>query len=268
MQVIRSSGIAALPMYDRPELCGATDRFWALIRDALRAGGHAAPASLTRGDSDLMPLWLSPELVLAQTCGLPYRAHLKDAVTLVGTPDYALPGCQPGYYRSVILARAPLARDWRGLTLALNDPGSQSGWAALANEWPDNIPGHILLTGSHAASLDAVADGKADLAALDAQSWRLLQRAAPAAGQVTVIAQTTPTPGLPFITRAGQDPAPYRAAITTAITLLTSAERDALGLAGLVAIPASAYLAVPIPPPSPAALPAPPPAPTASATKR
>ncbi len=63
--------IAALPMYDRPELTGATDRYWALIRDGLRARGVDAPDTLWRGEDDLMALWLAPDLVLAQTGGLP-----------------------------------------------------------------------------------------------------------------------------------------------------------------------------------------------------
>ncbi len=240
-----------LPMYDRPEIRGATDRFWGLIRDALRARGIAAPPALLRSADDLMQVWLSPDLVLAQTCGLPYRARLKDAVTLVGTPDYALPGCPLGHYRSVIVARGALPRDWRGLRLAINDAGSQSGWAALVAEWPDNIPARVTVTGSHAASLAAVAAGAADLAALDVQSWRQLQRYAPAAAEVMVIAETEPTPGLPFITRAGQDPTPVFAALQAAIATLAADDRAALDLAGLVMIPASAYLALPLPPAPP-----------------
>lgn len=244
-----SPGLAALPMYDRPEIRDATDRFWALVRDGLRGRGLAAQDRLWRGADPLMQVWLSPDLLLAQSCGLPYRTRLHGAVTLVATPDYALPGCPPGYYRSVIVAHGPLARDWRGLRLAVNEPGSQSGWAALANEWPDAIPARIVLTGSHAASLTAVATGRADLAALDAQTWRLLQRHAPEAAMVSVIAETTPTPGLPYITRAGQDPAPLRAALAEAIAALAADDRAALGLAGLVTIPEAAYLAVPVPPP-------------------
>lgn len=243
--------IAALPMHDRPEIRDATDRFWSLVRDALRAHGIAAPAALRRSEAPLMQVWLSPDLVLGQTCGLPYRTRLHGAVTLLGTPDHALPGCQPGYYRSVIVARAPLARDWRGLRLALNGTTSQSGWAALANDWPDNIPTRIVVTGSHAASVAAVAAGQADLACIDAQTWRLLQRHSPQAAQVIVIGHTTPTPGLPYITRAGQDPAPFRAALSEAIAALSPADRGALDLVGLVAIPAQAYLAVPTPPPPP-----------------
>ena len=94
--------IAALPMYDRPETAAATDRYWGLIRDGLRAREIEAPDDLTRTD-DLWTLWQSPDLVLAQTCGLPFRARLHGQVQLVGTPDFGLPGCAPGYYNSVII---------------------------------------------------------------------------------------------------------------------------------------------------------------------
>jgi hypothetical protein len=63
--------IAALPMYDRPETAGANDRFWESVRDHLGYG----PMTLTRG-RDHWDIWQSPDLVLAQTCGLPFRAKL------------------------------------------------------------------------------------------------------------------------------------------------------------------------------------------------
>ena len=72
--------IAALPMYDRPETQDATDRFWALIRDRLRAGGIPAPDHLTR-DRDPWDIWTDPDLVLAQTCGLPSRVPTQDTIT-------------------------------------------------------------------------------------------------------------------------------------------------------------------------------------------
>ena len=68
--------IAALPMYDRPELQAANDRYWALIRAGLLARGIAAPEGLRRGDAVLMPQWESPDLVLSQTCGFPIPAGI------------------------------------------------------------------------------------------------------------------------------------------------------------------------------------------------
>lgn len=236
--------IAALPMYDRPELRAETDALWAALRDALRARGIAAPEALTR-DRDPWEIWQSPDLLFAQTCGLPFRARLHDTVTLVATPDYALPGCPPGQYNSVILARGIPAHP----RIAVNDALSQSGWAALHGWLTANAiaPGPVTRTGAHAASARAVADGAADLAAIDAQTWRQLlrfDRADPA----LEIARTAPSPALPYITAARNDPAPIRAALAEALAALPAETRAALDLNGIVQIDAAAYRAVPIPP--------------------
>ena len=92
--------IAHLGMYDRPETAAANDRFWSSIRDQLGFG----PDTLTR-EIGFMEAWESPDLLLSQTCGMPYRLRLRPKVTLVGTPDFALPDCPPGYYNSVFIAK-------------------------------------------------------------------------------------------------------------------------------------------------------------------
>jgi hypothetical protein len=238
--------IAALPMYDRPEMAMATDALWAAIRDGLRAQGVAAPERLTR-DRDPWAIWTDPGLVLAQSCGLPFRARLHRDVRLVATPDYGLPGCPPGYYNSVIIARdTALPAHPR---VAINDALSQSGWAAL-HQWAGDrglALGPVTVTGAHAASARAVADGLVDLAAIDAQTWRLLQRH-DGADAALEIARTPPTPGLPLITAATQDPAPIRAALRAALDRLPPQVTAALDLKGIVAIDAASYLALPLPP--------------------
>lgn len=238
--------IASLPMYDRPEIRGATDAFWGYIRDALHQMGLTAPAALTRGP-DPWAIWQDPSLVLAQTCGLPFRARLHDKVALVATPDYGLPGCPPGYYNSVIITRpGPLPHRPR---LAINDPLSQSGWAALV-AWiaaQDIAAGPVTVTGAHAASARAVADGLADLAAIDAQTWRLLLRHA-GADPALEIARTPPTPGLPLITSLAYTPEDIAKAVAQACAALDPATRAALDLQGIVQINKAAYLALPLPP--------------------
>jgi ABC-type phosphate/phosphonate transport system substrate-binding protein len=234
-------------MYDREETRAETDRLWRAIADRLRDRDVAAPAALTRG-ADVWEVWRAPSLVLAQTCGLPYRARLKDAVTLVATPDYALPDCPPGHYRSVVVARPGALPDRP--VLAYNEGLSQSGWAA-ALDWAAGEGlrfGGLLRTGAHAASISAVAEGRADLAAIDAQTWRLARRHGAAPAGLREIARTAPVPGLPLITAAGRDAAPLAEAVQGAITGLSPEDRAALGLAGLARIPAEAYLALPIPP--------------------
>lgn len=243
--------IAALGMYDRAETAAANDRLWSLIRDGLRARGIAAPDALTRGDLAYMAGWTSPDLVLSQTCGLPFRARLHDRVTLIGTPDYGVEGCPPGHYRSVFVARRDReAPAFAGARLAYNDGLSQSGWAApLAHAAALGFRfGEVLETGGHRLSLLAVAEGRADLAALDAVTWRLLERWEPAAAEVRVVGLTAPTPGLPLISRAGADAPALFAAVAAAIAALPPKDRDTLCLKGLVAIPVAAYLDLPLPP--------------------
>lgn len=246
--------IAALPMYDRPEIRAVTDRYWQLIRAALARRSIDAPASLRRGDAELMPQWTDPDLLLSQTCGFPFRAKLHDKVTLIGTPDFGVEGCAPGYYRSVLIARRDDPRGtlaaFDGTAIAYNDALSQSGWAAPQNHAAKlglTFPAGVQ-TGSHAASLAAVATGHADLAALDAVTWSLLSEYDPKAASVHVIALTDPAPGLPYITAQGRDSAPVFDAIAEAIAQLDPRERAALRLNGIVYIPAETYLAVPTPP--------------------
>ena len=247
--------IASLPMYDFPPLQAAHDRLWAAIHAGLNARGIVAPPSLTRGQTDLWPEWQSPDLILSQTCGFPYRARLHGHVALVGTPDYGLPGCGAGEYCSVLVARADDARmdlaAFDGAVLAYNEPLSQSGWAAPITA---AIAAGIRLvagprTGAHLASARAVAEGQADLAAIDAVTWALANRHGLVVPGLREVGRTEPTPGLPYISAKGADAKAVFVAIADAIATLDAETRALLHLRGLVAIPSEAYLAVPIPPP-------------------
>ena len=248
--------IASLGMYDRPELTAAHDRYWALIRDGLRAQGLPAPESLTRGEDAFWATWQAPDLILSQTCGYPYRARLHGHVTLIGTPDFGLPGCPPGHYFSVLVARAddPRARlaDFDGAALAYNEALSQSGWAAPMNHAA--AQGLRLRagpqTGAHVHSARAVGEGAADLAALDAVTWALIQRHDPAlAAPLKVMGRTPPTPGLPYIAAPGAPADRIAGVVRAALRALAPADRDLLMIRDLVDLPAAAYLAVPNPPP-------------------
>lgn len=246
--------IASLPMYDWPEVRTDLDHYWQSLRAAIGSG----PPHLTRGFDDYLAHWLRPDLLLSQTCGMPYRTALHGKVTLIGTPDYGLPDCPAGYYHSVLVVNAQDDRsqlpDLMADIFAYNEPGSQSGWAAPVTyaaaqglRWS-----RLLATGGHRASIHAVATGRAALAAIDAVTWELALRHDPAARRLRVLARTTSTPGLPYISALGEPAAPMRTAIAQAIASLTPATRTALMLRGICAIPAAAYLAIPTPaPPDP-----------------
>ncbi|WP_372574141.1 phosphate/phosphite/phosphonate ABC transporter substrate-binding protein [Ruegeria jejuensis] len=245
--------IASLMMYRRPELDGAIARYWGLIRANLALSGVTAPQELSQ-EAEEFAVWTDPELVLSQTCGMPYRLWLKDKVELVGTPDFGLEGCAPGYYRSVLVVRTDDSRNrveaFLDAIFAFNESFSQSGYAApyahmmSRGFWFE----HRLRTHGHLNSARAVAEGKADIAALDAVSWRLIKVHEPFAQKLRVLDQTEPTPGLPLITAEGQPADTIFDAVRVAISQLDDTDRQLLGLKGIIRIPRGAYLSIPNPP--------------------
>jgi ABC-type phosphate/phosphonate transport system substrate-binding protein len=248
--------IASLGMYDFGGLQAANDRLWALIRDRLRARGRPAPDALTRGEGAYWPAWQAPDLVLSQTCGYPFRARLHDRVAYVGTPDYGVEGCPRGHYRSVFVARADDPRQdltaFDGAAFAYNEALSQSGWAAPQTHMSrlGLTLRPVLQTGGHLASAQAVAQTRAEIAALDGVTFALLQVQDPGlTARLKVVGQTDPTPGLPLIAAQSADTGALFDAVSTAIAALDPRDRQALHLQGLVRIPKSAYMAVPNPPP-------------------
>ena len=243
--------IACLPMYDWPEVRGATDSLWRHIATALRGHGVSAPKTLTRNLSPT-EAWARDDLLLSQTCSLPFRRRFHERLTIVGTPDHVLEHTPAGHYRSVVVvaAGAAGARPEEFPTLALNGPDSQSGWAALAAT--GYRPSAVVPTGTHRDSARAVADGRADIAAIDAVAWRFLSgHEARTAARLRILLRTEPTPGLPLVT-ARADLAPrIRAALSAAYANLPEEVATMLHLRGLVHIPERAYLDLPIPPSPP-----------------
>ena len=231
--------IATLPMYDWPERRAETDARWAKLRDALHAEGFDAPETLTR-DGDLEMLWLSPDLLIGETCSHPLATVLDGRVRYVATPVHRVPGCGNATYRSAILRKgsdadmpaprrtfaprfAPKAVAGRQ---AANSADSMSGWVALARDRkalgmapPDNA--EIIWTGSHRASIRAVAAGETDYAAIDCVTWAIAQEHEPAAKDVYVAGWTASRPALPLITSLrndGETLARIRRAVLSAIS--------------------------------------------------
>jgi hypothetical protein len=279
-----TSYIAALPMYDWPEVRAEVDAEWTRLRDALRARGIDAPEGLTRenmasGGFDLAALWRHPQLLFAQTCWGPMEAGLSAHVQVVGQPDYsAFEGGEGRLYSSAIVMRQEDIRGelcstappsvlpgispsrgeislspppssisraageatmpklpispsegemagrpeggvqalpddkplisldlLRGKRLAYNSRDSMSGFIALGRDLETlgetlAIFSHKIETGGHRASIFAVVEGRADVAAIDCRSWAMAQRFEPAAKALAVVGWTARRKGLPYIT--------------------------------------------------------------------
>ncbi|QPC92473.1 phosphate/phosphite/phosphonate ABC transporter substrate-binding protein [Mesorhizobium sp. INR15] len=258
--------IAALPMYDWPEMRDAVDAQWALMRDAFRKKGIDAPETIVRRNGDLpavpggihdatgnliapdprtLPpdeldfhkLWLHPALLFAQTCWGPMELGLSNHVQVVGQPSYdAYEGGQGELYSSALVMRAgegpevgspadgkalPPIDLMRGKRFTFNSLDSMSGIIALTRDLEASSESLDIFSsrsesGGHRGSIVAVAEGKADVAAIDCESWALAQRFEPAERKVVIVGWTARRKGLPFITSR----------TTTAATV--AALRDAL----------------------------------------
>ncbi|ABD54052.1 phosphate/phosphite/phosphonate ABC transporter substrate-binding protein [Jannaschia sp. CCS1] len=256
--------LATLPMYLRDETRAAHDALWSLTRDALRdAGyrdqdGHPAPNALDHATPHTAT-WTRPDLLLGQVCNLPYRTHVHAVTARVGTCDYGLPDTPPGHYFSYFVIRKDDPRDtpaaFATARLAVNEPDSHSGWGAAWTYARQNgfTFTRAVLTGSHSASARALADGRADIACIDAISWQMIRRYDTSARHLRLIARTDTSPGQTLITARRNDPAPIRAAVTQALTALPAAHKDTLLLRGLADLPDADYHALAPPDPAPIA---------------
>ena len=211
--------LAEISMYDWPEVWGEHDDFWRSVRDGLRNEGIAAPDRLDRSVA-YKESWDRADLVLGQACGLPFIRDLIGKVSYIGALDLGLEGCPLGYYRSQIVVRASSTLnldDLDGRSYAFNSHCSQSGFGSLVRMGLTSGPG--VETGGHRSSVETVADGEADFAAIDAFSWKLAQAHLPKARELKVIGATPPTPAPVYIAALGADVEAYRRVLPNVVPL-------------------------------------------------
>jgi ABC-type phosphate/phosphonate transport system substrate-binding protein len=239
--------IAALPMYDFPALRAATDDFWSALAARLRAAGIAdVPSALTR-DIGHVETWRDPRLLLGQACQYPLASAWHESVRLLAIPAYAAPGCEGSRYRSAVIVKAedPALRleDLRGRRCAINERDSNSGSnllraaiAPLAHH--GRFFSSVELTGGHLASARAVAEGPADVAAIDCVSYAHIRRFSPElTARLRILDWTPSSPGLPYATARASD-ASIVSALRAALAEVQAdpalaAVRDALLLTGI-----------------------------------
>jgi ABC-type phosphate/phosphonate transport system substrate-binding protein len=202
--------VASLGMYDYPIVAEANRRLWSAIGAYLRAAGVDAPIALDPADP--REVWADPRLLFGQACGYPFISALRRRVSLIATPIYSFEGCEGPSHCSFVVASAKSRNrslaSFAGTRAALNARDSNSGMnlfrallAPIARGRP--MFSEVVVTGSHAASLAAVAEGASDIAAIDCVSFGLLRSSRPELFEgVAVIAQTQSAPGLPYVINA------------------------------------------------------------------
>ncbi|MBX7278137.1 PhnD/SsuA/transferrin family substrate-binding protein [Pseudomonas sp. ERGC3:05] len=199
-----SDHYAELQMYVAPEAVQHANQRWlARIFERL---------NLTRRNADhldLPSLWLSPDLLVSQTCGYPLITQLRGKVRVIGRPRYELDHSSHGEHCSLLLTRnanphTQLA-DFYNSRGVINGHDSNSGMNLLRERLaPLQRDGRFFasvgISGAHRESLRWLREDRADLAAIDSVTYDYLARFAPqeVAG-LRIVTHSAPSPTLPYI---------------------------------------------------------------------
>jgi len=158
-------------------------------------------------------LLLEPGLWFGHTCGYPLMMRLRQHVSPFCVPLFDVPGTDGKYYSSRIIVAAGSAiesiADSRGRVAAMNNRDSNSGMNVLrhavaavhdVDQFSDRFFARVVDTGGHLHSLQAVASGVADIAAIDCVSYQLIEDWQPelCAG-LRIIDDSVMTCGLPLV---------------------------------------------------------------------
>ncbi|HEY0286958.1 MAG TPA: PhnD/SsuA/transferrin family substrate-binding protein [Pseudomonas sp.] len=220
-----SQGFAQLPMYVAPLRVREAQEAW-----LARTLEHLAATRMSLDTPDLKQLWLSPDLLLAQTCGYPLMTLLRDRVQVIGRPVYQLPHSRDGNHCSLLVAREGDSRreliDFFGSHGLINSEDSNSGMNLFRHtlaplQRDGRFFSEVSLTGGHRDSLLWLRQGRGDLAAIDSVTYDYLARDnSDEVRGLKIVTQTAPSPCLPYITRLGADAGSIRLAMNKALRAL------------------------------------------------
>jgi ABC-type phosphate/phosphonate transport system substrate-binding protein len=246
---------ASLPMYNLPEMRAVNVRFWEALRGLLvEASLRDLPESLTF-DRLPVPERIGPEVLFSQTCGYPLETIFSGQAIRLGTPCYAVPGCDgPTHCGLFIVPAGSTARelrDLRGGVFLFNSRHSNSGMNLPRRALADIADGRpffakVVETGSHPGNLDRIARGEADATAVDNVTYGFwCHYRAAAERHVRVLARTPASPAIPFVTSVATPPATV-AVLRDALIRLgraphAAAARAGLAITDIVDVPAAAY---------------------------
>lgn len=160
---------------------------------------------------------------------------------------------QPRYFSDVVVSARSAAEsldDLRDTTIGCNDPVSLSGYYALRYAVAEN--GHdpdsfctYRFTGGHRRSLELVAEGTLQAAAVDSVVRHQAAESDPAVTDLRVITQLGPWPVQPLVARADMAPETITEVATTLLAAAKEeplqSELEAAGLRSLVAVDPASY---------------------------
>lgn len=187
---------------------------------------------------DFPSRWLSPELLLSQTCGYPLVTSLRGKVRLIGRPSYELPHSSGGYHCSLILCRtnSPITdlAGFSGSHGLINADDSNSGMNLFRHTLSKVKEGRffstVSFTGAHRESIRRLKNHEGDLASIDSVTYDYLDKFQPEELKgLKIIARSDVSPCLPYITsvlRTEDEVSKIRFAMNEALKQLPEVAQD------------------------------------------
>lgn len=208
--------LASLPMYNFPAMRPANAAFWSALAALLEADGVTDVPVLLDAEQGPVPEAIPPAMIFTQTCGYPLQTLYRGQYRYLATPSYVAPGCGAMTHRAFVVVReddpARTIEDLRGRRFAVNSEHSNSGMnlprrliAPLAQN--GRFFGGVTRSGSHPRSLSLVQQGDTDAASVDCLTWAFAAEHAPSSTEgLRVLAETPPSPAIPFVTGVDTTP--------------------------------------------------------------
>jgi ABC-type phosphate/phosphonate transport system substrate-binding protein len=232
---------------------------WHRLLDWVAARASVPMTVMDQADpTPLDELWQRPDLGCAFMCGYPWAlAADKPELLAAPVPSPRRYGGRPVYMTDFIVkADGPhrTLADTFGGRIAYSTEHSHSGYNAprfhlLRYRTPERPTLYREVLGPFVRQrpcLDAVVEGRADVAAVDGYGLELLQKHAPeVAGQVRVVESTVPAPSAPLVASPGTDTAACERLSTTLCSAHEAADiratLDALLLTRFVPVAPAAF---------------------------
>jgi len=181
---------------------------WQTFFDLFRGLTHDTLDPTLRFDTDSATL-CNDHLFIGHTCGYPLIKSLQHKLSPLCVPVFDAPGCNGIYNVSTFITSVnseicSLSDSYLGIA-AFNSQDSNSGINVFRHSVAPLAKGNpffssLIESGSHRQSLIEVAEGRADVAAIDSVSLALIGDAWPElADQVKTIGHSMKTCGLPFV---------------------------------------------------------------------
>jgi ABC-type phosphate/phosphonate transport system substrate-binding protein len=246
---------ASLSMYPFPETAAATAAFWEALRVRLVAKGVDIRDVAFEDPLARAPVGVGSNVLFTQFCGYPLFKIYRGHGAVLATPSFTFAGCEGPNHRAFFMIRAKDSarrlEDLRGRVFGCNSRLSNTGMnlpritlAKIAEGRP--FFRSVVMTGGHLASLDKLHKETIDLCAIDCVTWGLFRKFRPSdAVHYRILAQTPPSPSLPFVTSTTTDEQTVMSLRESLDALFsdpaTADVRETLGLTAVSVLNASAY---------------------------